>query len=253
MATLNSNLTTEDLEVLIEAMDEWEHIGNGDFAVMMYAKNIPLPSENEESYEAVKKLKEHFVDNEKKIILARDVRREKATFLKAKLLMGRQEIGVNRFFEEGTQNHETMNIMQDIPFEYADKLGKVDHIEICNGELLEGKIKIHESCTDLIDEMMGLVWRTSGDKIVYPKKEHPSLPNHLCDAFLYGWYYGFHFLETPAKKAAIPGTPEYIKEQEDLHKQAIMERMQRENAQNNANGMPWVPSQNGINPWNQWD
>lgn len=151
------------------------------------------------------------------------------------------------------QGVETMNIMQDIPFEYADKLGKVDHIEICNGELLEGKIKIHESCTDLIDEMMGLVWRTSGDKIVYPKKEHPSLPNHLCDAFLYGWYYGFHFLETPAKKAAIPGTPEYIKEQEDLHKQAIMERMQRENAQNNANGMPWVPSQNGINPWNQWD
>lgn len=153
------------------------------------------------------------------------------------------------------QGVETMNVMQDIPFEYADKLGKVDHIEICNGELLQGRVKIHESCRDLIDEMMSLVWKTAGDKILLPKKEHPSLPNHLCDAFLYAWYYGYHFLEQPAKKAPMPGTPEYIKEQEDLHKQAIIERLQREAALKGAGDLvPFFPKDNhGRDPWNNWE
>lgn len=153
------------------------------------------------------------------------------------------------------QGVETMNMRGDIPFQYADKMGKVDHIEMCNGDLIQGKVKIHTSCTDLIDEMMGLVWRTVADKIILPKKEHPSLPNHLCDAFLYGWFNGWHFLSKPAKVALIPGTPEYIKEQEDLHKQSIMERMQREAAQRdpNAQGITWVKDKNGRDPWNNWD
>jgi hypothetical protein len=104
-----------------------------------------------------------------------------------------------------------------------------------------------------MDEMMALVWKTAGDKIVYPKKEHPSLPNHRCDAMLYGWFNGYHFLSTPAKKALQPGTPEYIKEQEDLHKQAIMERMKKEQALKDPNaGVTWQPSNNGVNPWNEW-
>lgn len=152
------------------------------------------------------------------------------------------------------QGVETMTMRSNIHFEYADKLGKVDHIEICNGDLIQGKVKIHESCHDLFDEMMGLVWKTAGDKIVYPKKEHPSLPNHLCDAFLYGWFNGYHFLSTPAKKATIPGTLEYIKEQEDLHKQAIMERLKREAALKDphANQMNWVNNPDGSAPWNNW-
>lgn len=151
------------------------------------------------------------------------------------------------------QGVETMTMRSNILFEYADKLGKADHIEILNGDLIQGRVKIQADEHDLIDEMMALVWKTSGDKIIYPKKEHPSLPNHRCDAMLYGWFNGYHFLSTPAKKALMPGTAEYIKEQEDLHKQAIMERMQREQAQTNPNaGVQWVPSQNGINPWNEW-
>lgn len=153
------------------------------------------------------------------------------------------------------QGVETMTMRSNILFEYADKLGKVDHIEICNGDLIQGKVKIHESCHDLFDEMMSLVWRTSGDKIVYPKKEHPSLPNHLCDAFLYGWFNGWHFLHTPARKALTPGTAEYTKEQEDLHKQAIMERLRKEQAMSNPNaqGISWVNNNDGSAPWNNWD
>lgn len=152
------------------------------------------------------------------------------------------------------QGVETMTMRSNILFEYADKLGKVDHIEILNGDLIQAKIKIHTTCNDLVDEMMSLVWKTNGDKIAYPKKEHPSLPNHLCDAFLYGWFNGYHFLSTPAKKALTPGTPEYIKEQEDLHKQSIIERIQREQALKdpNAQGLNWHRNKDGTNPWNEW-
>jgi hypothetical protein len=153
------------------------------------------------------------------------------------------------------QGVETMRMRSDIYFEYADKAGKVDHIEILNGDLVQAKVKFHESlCRELIDEMMALVWKTEGDKIVYPKKEHPALPNHLCDALLYGWYNGYHFLFTESKKALMPGSAEYIKEQEDLHKQAIMERMQREQAQKSPmGGMTWTKDRFGRDPWNSWD
>ena len=153
------------------------------------------------------------------------------------------------------QGVETMTMRSNIYFEYADKLGKADHIEILNGDLIQGKVKIHEHEHDLIDEMMALVWKTTGDKIVYPKKEHPSLPNHRCDAMLYGWFNGYHFLSTPAKKATIPGTPEYIKEQEDLHKQSIMERIKREESMKDpfAKGISWQNNPDGSAPWNQWD
>ncbi len=152
------------------------------------------------------------------------------------------------------QGVETMRMRSDILFEYADKAGKVDHIEILNGDLIQGKVKFHESCRELMDEMMSLVWKTQGDKIVYPKKEHPALPNHLCDALLYGWFNGYHFLFTESKKALMPGTPEYNKEQEDLHKQAIMDRIQREQAQKSPmGGMTWTKDNHGRDPWHSWD
>lgn len=151
------------------------------------------------------------------------------------------------------QGVETMRLRSDIHFEYADKLGKVDHIEICNGDLIQGRVRIQASCTDLIDELMGLVWKTDGDKIRLPKKEHPALPNHLCDAFLYGWYNGYHFLSTPAVKASIPGTLEYVKEQETLHKQAIMERIKRDQALKDGGNTGWVKTKDGKDPWHGWD
>ena len=151
------------------------------------------------------------------------------------------------------QGVESMNLRGDIPFDLADKRGKVDHIEMLNGDLIQGKIKIHISCSDLIDEMMSLVWRTDGDKIRLPKLEHPALPNHLCDAFLYAWRNGYHFLAEPAKKALVPGTPEYIKEQESLHKEAIIERIKREQALKDGGSSGWVKGPNGRDPWHEWD
>jgi phage terminase large subunit len=153
------------------------------------------------------------------------------------------------------QGVETMKLRTDnIHWVYADKLGKVDHIEILNGDLIQERVKIHESCRPLVDEMMSLVWKTVADKIVYPKKEHPSLPNHKTDAFLYGWFNGWHFLTEPAKLAPKYGSPEYIKEQEDLHKQSIMEKIKRDQQlKENPMGITWERSPNGLDPWRSWD
>lgn len=200
-------------------------------------------------------------DNQPEFYVLKTFAQKHMTFdmVEAKLLtfLNDPKYPVNSVIIDGAnkQGVETMTMRSNILFEYADKLGKVDHIEILNGDLIQGKIKIHESERDLVDEMMSLVWKTNGDKIVYPKKEHPSLPNHRCDALLYGWFNGYHFLSTPAQKALVPGSPEYIKEQEDLHKQAIMEKIKRDQAMNSPNvqGISWQKNEHGRNPWNEWE
>jgi hypothetical protein len=80
------------------------------------------------------------------------------------------------------QGVESMRQRSSIPFEYADKQDKATFIELCNSDLIQGKIKILDKLEnrDLWLEMSSLVWKTDGDKIKYPKQEHPALPNHLC-------------------------------------------------------------------------
>lgn len=177
--------------------------------------------------------------------------------VEAKLLefINDKQYPVNSVIIDGAnkQGVESMTLRSKIHFEYADKLGKADHIEILNGDLIQGKVKIHQNEHALIDEMMALVWKTKGDKIVYPRKEHPSLPNHRCDAMLYGWFNGYHFLATPVKEVYKPGTIQYLKEQEDLHKQAILEKLQREHAQKEGGNGIWHKDPSGIDPWHRWD
>lgn len=115
------------------------------------------------------------------------------------------------------QGVESMRQRSAIPFEYADKQDKASFIEILNGDLVQAKIKINIQCAALINELMGLVWKTDGDKIVVPKKEHPSLPNHLCDAFLYAWRNGYHYHSRPTEKKLIVGSKDwYLKQSEEI-------------------------------------
>lgn len=117
------------------------------------------------------------------------------------------------------QGVESMKQRSAIPFEYADKQDKATFIELCNSDLIQGVIKILDTPGNrpLWEEMSALVWATEGDKIKYPKKEHPSLPNHLCDAFLYSWRCGWHYASTPLeKKAAIGSRDWYLKQSEDM-------------------------------------
>lgn len=139
----------------------------------------------------------------------------------------------NRVIIDGAnkQGVESMRTRSSIPFEYADKQGKVDFIEMLNGDLIQGKIMIQRDCRVLIQEMMGLVWMTDGEKIKYPKKEHPSLSNHLCDAFLYAWRNGYHYHSSKVEDKVAKYSKEwYAKQAEDIWER---EREQLEQKQNN--------------------
>lgn len=111
------------------------------------------------------------------------------------------------------QGVESMRQRSSIPFEYADKQGKVDFIELMNSDLVQGKIKLSPKTTNLSNEMMSLVWQTDGDKIRIPKKEHPALPNHICDALLYAWRMGFHFQFTEPERVTVVGSKQWYEEQ----------------------------------------
>lgn len=104
------------------------------------------------------------------------------------------------------QGVESMRQRSAIPFEYADKTGKVDFIEMMNADFIQERIKIHFHCNELIQEVMGLVWKTTSDKIDLPKKEHPSLPNHLCDAMLYAWRNGYHYQSEAIRPVLVMGS-----------------------------------------------
>ncbi len=134
------------------------------------------------------------------------------------------------------QGVESMRSRSSIPFQYADKQDKVTFIELCNSDLIQGRIKIIDTPENrpLWDEMMNLVWMTDGDKIKYPKKEHSALPNHAADAFLYAWRCGFHYASKPAEKKIVHGSREWYLAQSDN----IWER-ERENLVRQQNGGDW--------------
>jgi hypothetical protein len=108
MAELNSKMTREDLEVLIEAMGDWEALGNHEFHVLQMIKGAPLPPDDHEAYEIMAQIKEHYRKREKEIQASRAVRQERAVFVKAKLMLARIEIGTTKFFDIA-QNVEAEN------------------------------------------------------------------------------------------------------------------------------------------------
>lgn len=138
------------------------------------------------------------------------------------------------------QGVESMKQRSSIPFEYADKTGKVDFIEMLNADLIQAKIKINVKCTNLIDEMMGLVWKTEADKIVYPKTEHPSLPNHLCDAFLYAWRNGYHYMYSGVEHEPAKYSKEWYEKRAGIDWENEREKLTR------GDGSGWPDDSGGF-------
>lgn len=126
----------------------------------------------------------------------------------------------------------------------ADKTGKSDFIEIMNGELIQGHIKLKDNLTTLMQEMMGLVWQTDGDKIKQPRKEHPDLPNHLCDALLYAWRYCYSYMSEPKEKKPIVGSRDWYAQQNNTDSiwDKEREKLEREGQPTNL----WPDSSDGT-------
>lgn len=132
---------------------------------------------------------------------------------KIKEYMGQYLIGKVIVDGSDKQSVEEMRRRHGVPLEAAEKQGKSDFVELLNAELIQAKIKINNKCTNLINELMGLVWKTTGDVIDLPRKEHPALPNHLCDAFLYAWRYCYQYMSEPIVQRPVMGTKQWHDEE----------------------------------------
>ena len=102
MSSLDSKFTRNDVDTLIEAMGDWESLGNQEFHVLNMVKNAPMPPEDHEAHEYMAQLKDHFKRREKEIKDNRVTRQEQAVFLKAKLMLIRRDMAVEQLFEMAT-------------------------------------------------------------------------------------------------------------------------------------------------------
>lgn len=128
MATLDSSFTREELETLIEAMGDWEMLGNQEWSFAQLLKSAPMPPEDHEAYDVMHQIKDHFKNREKEINASRAMRQETAVFLKAKLMLARRDCDINKLFDFAS----TVDVQQDAkpisrePFVAVPSLEKVD-------------------------------------------------------------------------------------------------------------------------------
>lgn len=129
----------------------------------------------------------------------------------------------------------------------ADKLGKMTDYKFLNNALRTGMFKAKE--TTRFAEDCNILERdndkSTPDRIVV--KGHSDAVDSALYAFALSPAYDYR----PLRSKALPGTTEYNKEQEDLHKQAIVERIQRE--QHGKMGGMNFPKVDGRDPWNNWE
>lgn len=121
-------------------------------------------------------------------------------------ILGRYE--VDRVVIDGANKQavEELRRRHDLPLTTADKTGKAEFIEILNGDLIVGNVRVNlDGAAVLVDEWAGLVWDT---RVQGRRVEHPACPNHASDAALYAWRHCYAYLAEVLVKRPPPGTPE---------------------------------------------
>jgi hypothetical protein len=119
------------------------------------------------------------------------------------------------------QGLEEMNTRHGTGLVPAEKHGKVEYINLLNGDLRMGRIQALPLAKALVEEWKVLVWMTDGGKIIEPRKEHSGIHNDLSDAFLYVWRYCYNFLWKPPVNPQKAGTleswePQHIAKLQEL-------------------------------------
>lgn len=104
---------------------------------------------------------------------------------------------------------------------------KATAIEHLNSDLWQGKIKLLPAAASLAAEWRVLPWHDAEEKEDKQKsvrhegkqKEHPGFANHESDACLYMFLESRHFRGKFAEVPALPGTPDYWRQQQLKAKQ----------------------------------
>lgn len=178
--------------------------------------------------------------NDPNVYVFKAFKKKKLTFDQVveiiQLFMKDPELAPHKVFVDGAnkQGVESMRARSNIPFEFADKQDKATFIELCNADMVQGLVKVLDIPQNrpLWEEWMGLVWVTDGEKIKFPKKEHPNLPNHLCDAWLYAWRCGFHYHASPPVKKIVHGSRDWYLEQSENIWEKEREKLLEEQGEN---------------------
>lgn len=127
---------------------------------------------------------------------------------------------------------EEMQRRHGIALTAADKIGKVDFIQIMNAEFIQGKIKLASTASELAKEYASLIWATEGDKIKFPRKENPNCQNHLTDAALYSWRFCYQFLSQPAKDPVdLRRKDHYISHTQHLMEERLEQQIHQQQAE----------------------
>lgn len=169
--------------------------------------------------------------------------------------------GLVRQYGEMTMVADTgglgLKVCEDLMYRYgfyiqkADKLGKMSDYKFLNNALRTGIFKARSDTKFAADCMLLEKddLRTTPDKIVV--RGHSDAVDSVLYAFGLSPAYDYR----PAAFKALPGTSAYTKEQEELHKQAIIERIQKEQAikDGHANHGRFVKDKHGRDPWHSWD
>ena len=109
----------------------------------------------------------------------------------------------------GKQGVEEIRKRYQLPLLAADKTSKREFIELLNSDLLTSVIKLTPGAQDLKTEWDVLVWDET-KKALGKYVEHPSMPNHLSDAFLYGWRWCHNYAHMPKVVIPIKGSEQEV-------------------------------------------
>lgn len=103
----------------------------------------------------------------------------------------------------------------DLPIEAAEKTDKNTWIELLNGDLLDGRLKIASHLKELHSEMMALQWDEH-------HKEMPGQPNDQTDSVLYPFRWCYHYWHREPIELTPQGSDAWAAQQEaDMLESAI--------------------------------
>jgi hypothetical protein len=146
---------------------------------------------------------------------------------------------------------KTLIFQYSLVIEPADKVGKIADYGLLNNALRTGNFKAAHTT------------RFAQDCFIIQRDKNKSTPDKIVvdghsdavDSVLYAFAYSPAYDYVAPKLSTRPGSAEYYREQETLHKQAIMERMRREQANKDASakGLSWEKGADGMDPWHKWE
>jgi hypothetical protein len=126
-----------------------------------------------------------------------------------------------------------------LPIRPAQKKNKRGYIDLLNGDLANGIIRVVEQKNaDLLAEMAELPWnedRTEAER---------GFADHLCDSLLYGWREAKAFTAEESVEAVTVGTPEWEQHMEELHLKSLekdpLEQLEEDPWWDEGGGLDWA-------------